>query len=134
LKLSHLPVSLTSGRYRMDQFIEPSYLPQARRVATMGRRYIEIKPIKDDRNRSVYVSPGNSRRLWTNLLFAVHFSKEKVAYSRKHMSYLCFATLTSRLLSSATTKSSMSILAVISMRFLPDINMYVSVSSMLDIY
>jgi hypothetical protein len=40
----------------LDQFIEPSYLPQARRVAAMGRRKIEIKAIKDDRNRSVYVS------------------------------------------------------------------------------
>ena len=37
----------------LDQFIEPSYPPQARRVAVMGRRKIEIKAIKDDRNRSV---------------------------------------------------------------------------------
>jgi len=41
----------------VDQFIEPHYLPQHLRAAAMGRRKIEIKAIKDDRNRSVYVSP-----------------------------------------------------------------------------
>jgi hypothetical protein len=37
----------------VEQFIEPTYLPQHLRVAAMGRRKIEIKAIKDDRNRSV---------------------------------------------------------------------------------
>jgi len=37
----------------LDQFKEASYLPQNPRIAAMGRRKIEIKPIKDDRNRSV---------------------------------------------------------------------------------
>ena len=39
----------------MEQFVDPINLPQHLRVATMGRRKIDIKAIKDDRNRSVYV-------------------------------------------------------------------------------
>jgi hypothetical protein len=38
----------------VEQLItESAYLPQHLRVAAMGRRKIEIKAIKDDRNRSV---------------------------------------------------------------------------------
>jgi hypothetical protein len=38
----------------VEQFGDPAqHLPQHLRVAAMGRRKIEIKAIKDDRNRSV---------------------------------------------------------------------------------
>jgi hypothetical protein len=38
----------------VEQFEDPArLLPQHLRVAAMGRRKIEIKAIKDDRNRSV---------------------------------------------------------------------------------
>jgi hypothetical protein len=58
----HQAVSFLSSGFpitseELDQFTESSYLPQDRRVAAMGRRKIEIKAIKDDRNRSVYVQP-----------------------------------------------------------------------------
>jgi hypothetical protein len=73
----------------LDQFIEPSYLPQARRVAAMGRRKIEIKAIKDDRNRSVYVLAFPLQIAAEHWLICptARFSSAKVVFSRRRMSF-----------------------------------------------
>lgn len=87
----------TAKAEELDQFIEPSYLPQARRVAAMGRRKIEIKAIKDDRNRSVYVFPVQAQqiaRIWASanlLLINSTFLKRKGGLFKKahELSVLC---------------------------------------------
>ncbi|KAB8596117.1 hypothetical protein FH972_025826 [Carpinus fangiana] len=76
----------------------------------MGRRKIEIKAIKDDRNRSVYASTAPP------LSFAAppsltprappeHFSSAKAACSKRRMNSLCSARLTSRSSSLARTRN-----------------------------
>jgi hypothetical protein len=100
----------------VDQFTEPDYLPQHLRVAAMGRRKIEIKAIKDDRNRSVYVSglPFRFEALQkANGYLIEHFSSAKAACSRRRMSFQSFVRSTSQSLSLAIIRSCMSTRAVI---------------------
>lgn len=80
----------------LDQFTETSQLPQDRRVAAMGRRKIEIKAIKDDRNRSVYVCLLPSLLCFTletsaNQSFCRTFLKRKGGLFKKahELSVLC---------------------------------------------
>lgn len=66
----------------------PRFRACAAILYSMGRRKIEIRPIKDDRNRSVYAhchnlaSPHNQSLTW-HLFFAVPSSSEKVDCSKR---------------------------------------------------
>lgn len=93
----------------------------------MGRRKIEIKAIKDDRNRSVYVAarpiPPPSNFLLTLVFYLAPFSSERAACSKRHTSSPSCALSMSLSSFLATTKSYMSTLQPICSISLPDINM-----------